>query len=87
MDNKKIAKVFAFVNELAVALRMNSGYTSDVGPHAANDVMWLSDALHNMSFVGGALEDPGDENRSMDLLTSAFREYLEPKGQCQLPLS
>ena len=76
-----LANVFSLVTELALAIRMNSSYAvKTVGPHTLDDVMWLSDAMHNMELIGLALREPGNEKQYIEILISSFKCYLEPKG-------
>jgi hypothetical protein len=80
MDNSKLADVFALIKQLAIALRMNSDYSSDPKPQASTDVMWLSDALHNFDCIEEALLDPNTTNQKLNSLISTYKEYLESRG-------
>lgn len=81
MENANLAKVFGLTKSLAKAIRMNSSYNSEVNPNREDDVMWLSDALHNFDFLENALLEPEKKNALLDRLIATYREYLNPSAQ------
>lgn len=79
----ELAKLLNFVSSVAIALRMNSAYSpvSSSNPDKDEDIMWLSDSLHNFDSLARAIET-GDSKviHSAALgLADTFNTYLNPK--------
>lgn len=58
---------------------MNSSYRiNTIDPDTLNDIMWLSDALHNLELIGQALLEPENEKQHIETLIMSFENYLQP---------
>lgn len=74
----ELARLVQFTAGVATAIRMYSAYNS-AGRHedAPNDLMWLSDCLHNFDMLGRTVRG-GDEQAivfACDMLSNAYEGY------------
>ena len=77
----ELARLLNFTATVAIAIRMYSAYNSSGARHedAPNDLMWLSDSLHNFDMLGNAILAGIPENIlfACDSLLKAFQSYQE----------
>ncbi|MEM8519525.1 hypothetical protein [Janthinobacterium sp. CAN_S7] len=77
----ELARLLNFTATVAIAIRMYSAYNSSGARHedAPNDLMWLSDSLHNFDMLGNAILAGIPENIlfACDSLIKALQSYQE----------
>ena len=77
----ELARLLNFTARIAIAIRMYSAYNQNAAHHddAPNDLMWLSDSLHNFDMLGNAILAGIPENIivACDSLLRAFHSYQE----------
>jgi hypothetical protein len=72
-----LGELFEYIADVAIALRMNSAYNSSApSEHQLDDVMWLSDSLHNLDGLGMALKEGRMVEQTINGLISNFNFYL-----------
>jgi hypothetical protein len=77
----ELGRLLNFTAQVAVAIRMYSAYNQSRGPqpNAAEDLMWLSDSLHNFSALGTAVQGGNPDNIifACDMLSRSYKAYQE----------
>lgn len=78
---EELARLLIFTASVATAIRMYSAYNQAGDRHedAPNDLMWLSDSLHNFDMLGNAIlgGTPGNILFACDSLLRSFQGYQE----------
>ncbi len=80
----QLARLIEFTAAVAMAIRVNSTYNGLFDPKNtlhANDVMWLSDSLHNLDSLGSAIltENPKNIIEACEDLISSYELYTNDK--------
>lgn len=77
----ELARLLNFTARIAIAIRMYSAYNQSSAHHedAPNDLMWLSDSLHNFGMLGNAILAGIPQNIivACDSLLKTFHSYQE----------
>lgn len=74
----ELAQVLDYVSRVAIAIRMNSRYANaPLTLETSENVMWLSDSLHNFDRIGNAIlaRDYRALTQTCDLLQQMLREF------------
>lgn len=79
--SSELARLLNFTADVAVAIRMYSAYNQGGQRHedAPNDLMWLSDCLHNFNMLGRAVQGdrPAGILFACDMLLKSYKGYQE----------
>lgn len=81
----ELGHLLCFTAEVATAIRLYSAYNQcdidDIKQFAPEDVLWLSDCLHNFGVLGEAVSggDVEQINFACDMLINAYRNYSVDK--------
>lgn len=76
-----LGRLLRFTADVATAIRLYSAYNQanidDIKQFAPEDILWLSDCLHNFGLLGDAVSGGNVEqiNFACDMLTNAYRDY------------
>ena len=74
----ELARLLTFTANVAIAIRMYSAYSgaNRDNPHAPNDIMFLSDCLHNFDRLGNSIQQsPESIISACDMLLGIYAGY------------
>lgn len=71
---KELNRLFIFISQIAISIRMNSDYcsVSKESESTGQNVMWLSDILHNLDLVGEAISMDSKGKKNIDSLKNMW---------------
>lgn len=75
----ELSQLLEFVSRVAIAIRMNSNYNRNLiySPDVLDDVMWLSNCLHNLFLINAFIKDSDKDGllRACDDLIKGYEYY------------